>query len=49
MGTPHAILRNTQLNAKDSGISELSNVPLGLTNSDYNTNGRGLIIIYFNN
>jgi len=38
MGTSHALLRNSQLLSKDSGINESPNIPSGRFNSDYNIN-----------
>ena len=38
MGTPHALLRNSQLISKDSGITESSTNPSAIFNSDYNSN-----------
>ncbi len=55
MGTSHALLRNTQLNPKDNEINNSPeikpspNIPSPIKNSDFNTNEKGLMIIYLDN
>jgi membrane-associated protease RseP (regulator of RpoE activity) len=47
MGTSHALLRNTQLNPKDNEINNSPEIkPSPIKNSDFNTNEKGLMIIY---